>query len=319
MDAVSLLNNLAGSHKTPNIIYHYCTVESFFNIINSQQIYLSTTKYMNDYKESKHLTARLSNIENQKRTIKNYLIRSVRAVIKGFNREAYVTCFSQHQDLLSQWKFYANDGTGIAIGFDSKFLNPLNNFCNNFILNKIKYEVEEQDRLLLEINKHYYDLDNPIKPMPIEDIHKISFDRLTFLRSENVCLADVLNNNLNFRNPTNLITIKYTQCLLILSYLFKSASFFEEDEYRLCYLPDFKFLSPVENLPLKIKIGDFSYRSHNNKIYTYYPLDFMDQKNIIKEVIIGPKCEVDKSILRSLLKKNGFNNINIFKSKASYR
>ncbi|WP_416152053.1 DUF2971 domain-containing protein [Pseudomonas sp. Bout1] len=32
------------------------------------------------------------------------------------------TCFSKAGDVLSQWRAYADDGQGYAIGFDSKLL-----------------------------------------------------------------------------------------------------------------------------------------------------------------------------------------------------
>lgn len=35
-----------------------------------------------------------------------------------YESERYVTCFSKEGDLLSQWRAYANQGKGIAIGFD---------------------------------------------------------------------------------------------------------------------------------------------------------------------------------------------------------
>jgi len=31
---------------------------------------------------------------------------------------AYIACFSEKGDLLSQWRAYADDGEGVAIGFD---------------------------------------------------------------------------------------------------------------------------------------------------------------------------------------------------------
>ena len=37
----------------------------------------------------------------------------------------YVTCFSYQNDLLSQWRGYADDGRGAAIGFDLDVLKEV--------------------------------------------------------------------------------------------------------------------------------------------------------------------------------------------------
>lgn len=39
-----------------------------------------------------------------------------------FEVPLYTICFSGHSDLLSQWRGYAKDGTGVAIGFKTKYL-----------------------------------------------------------------------------------------------------------------------------------------------------------------------------------------------------
>lgn len=42
--------------------------------------------------------------------------------VDGYDEPLYTACFSGNGDLLSQWRGYAGDGTGIAIGFKTKYL-----------------------------------------------------------------------------------------------------------------------------------------------------------------------------------------------------
>lgn len=44
----------------------------------------------------------------------------------------YVTCFSYQNDLLSQWRGYADDGRGAAIGFDLDVLKEVVTFLRRF-------------------------------------------------------------------------------------------------------------------------------------------------------------------------------------------
>ena len=44
---------LIDSKTLPRLIYHYCPTDAFLNIIKGGQIYLSITKYVNDYLKNK--------------------------------------------------------------------------------------------------------------------------------------------------------------------------------------------------------------------------------------------------------------------------
>ena len=59
----------------------------------------------------------------------------------------YVTCFSYQNDLLSQWRGYADDGRGAAIGFDLDVLKEagLNPITPVLICNSDDYSKFETD------------------------------------------------------------------------------------------------------------------------------------------------------------------------------
>ena len=42
-----------------------------------------------------------------------------------YESDTFIACFSEEADLLSQWRGYAQDGTGVFIGFSKKVLSTL--------------------------------------------------------------------------------------------------------------------------------------------------------------------------------------------------
>lgn len=76
--------------------------------------------------------------------------------------------------------------------------------------------------------------------------------------------------------------------------------------------------------------GDFTrsalkFRSTEDDLRVYFELEFVKRKkDIIKEIIIGPKCKVDSLDIKLLLTKNGYmentfsDSVHIRKSKCPY-
>ena len=65
-------------------------------------------------------------------------------------RSVYISCFSKKPDLLSQWRAYAEDGTGVSIGFDLKKLSDATNILLKEVIytNDVVYENKENDVLI---------------------------------------------------------------------------------------------------------------------------------------------------------------------------
>lgn len=113
------------------VVYHYCSVDTFFNIIKNSSIWLSDIAKSNDYQEC----IRCREIVNK--GMEEYLRDDVEAlqawrtwyeegVYSHFSMKTFCVCFSGSKDKLSQWRGYAQDGKGIAIGFDKELLEELN-------------------------------------------------------------------------------------------------------------------------------------------------------------------------------------------------
>lgn len=104
--------------------------------------------------------------------------------------------------MLSQWRGYANDGTGVAIGFNRDYLEGISNLDNKeTILKDVIYDKNEQKMLI----------DKLIKTSEIEKFHEL---------------------NINFEGLASTVFIQYIADYGI---VFKHFSFTEEQEVRLIH------------------------------------------------------------------------------------
>jgi len=135
-----------------DIIYHYCSMEAFYSIMKTKSLWLSDSKYMNDKYEGSWvdivIKEVLINLEPfyQKEFIQNYKANYE----KMKNKRTYLCCFSQASDKLSQWRGYANDGQGIAIGFSKKAFYLTGNFDFELALNDVTYNKDMQKKSIKE-------------------------------------------------------------------------------------------------------------------------------------------------------------------------
>lgn len=62
----------------------------------------------------------------------------------------HIACFSDKEDMLSQWRAYANDGQGVAIGFNMEYFKDIKDKDPNrdFIIDRVIYNSDEQKKLL---------------------------------------------------------------------------------------------------------------------------------------------------------------------------
>ena len=124
------------------IAYHYCDKRTFLSIISNKKIWLSDINTMNDYSEGHWGYERF--IEAANRVLDTAGVEVVDQIDQVFSssglRQLFtLCCFSTNGDSLSQWRSYANDGSGVAIGFDTSLLQLL-----NARLTLVEYDREKQ-------------------------------------------------------------------------------------------------------------------------------------------------------------------------------
>lgn len=115
--------------KNNKIIYHYCSLETFKSIIENKCFWLCDVQKSNDsteliYLQNKMIESIDKVINSPDYTTPQYdkdLLQQIKNVVQNteFNTVPVYSCsFSMDEDLLSQWRGYADDGFGVAIGVD---------------------------------------------------------------------------------------------------------------------------------------------------------------------------------------------------------
>ena len=269
-----------------NIIYHYCNVEAFKAIIQNKTIWLSSVYNLNDYKEIHWIKEKV--LKKLEFFTNKYNFTRFNKFQQLYNNQlpnVYIASFSKGEDLLSQWRAYANDGHGVAIGFNADY------FKENFLIktSEVLYDEFAQEKLIDDIL-------NPI--LTIND--KIDINSKEFLQ-----LCEEMIEKLN-----------------ILSAKSKNELFKEENEVRLIHSPMIIDDEKNQKFILKNNLSEMMFRAVCGNLIPYFELKF--DKNIndippIIEIIKGPKNRFINQEIRIFLSNNGFYNVNLKSSKSSYR
>lgn len=292
-----LLRALWGGLGMDKILFHYCNVEAFFSIIKDSKIWLSDVGKSNDYQEC--ILCR--NLVNEGiESILSENEEDLQAWRQGYSWGKYTshsmgtfcTCFSESRDQLSQWRGYANDGRGIAIGFNKELLLRLNSISEHHTkFGKVIYYNHEKQR---------------------QYINSIIKDNIEKLDYKGIGHA-ALELNINYR-------LKFP--------FIKNAGFVEEKEWRVVVCSE---IDNYHNIPSSddFVFSKIKYRVANEKLIPYLEMDFERiKRELVKEIWIGPKSEVEIEDIVNFLKMCGYYDgveynsdepISIRKSESSYR
>ena len=271
-------------------IYHYCDINSFFNIIKSKKIWLSAANNLNDHQEIYWFINKLKNrLLNEK--INKNLLENFFEAIELSSYVPYICSFSKCGDLLSQWRAYANDGTGVAIGFNydalglaSTIPTPGIFLHNSTGISEVTYDDKIQEALLDSVIKKAIDVIN----------ENTSNDYEKYI--------DIIDN------------INQFACIC------KNPAFSEEQEVRVIYSPA-PLLSSFTSQSSNRCISEIKYRVTGNNLTSYVELKF-PLKNIlhpIDNIILGPKCKVKENDIDGFLRAENYSDFVVNTSSASYR
>lgn len=316
------------SSKIPKTLYHYCSLDTFLNIIRNSSIWLSDVKKSNDSKEMAWFRQQYYEFifkkysETNDEEIKKFceIIFSI-ASKDGFNKcppwlllgsetgqklvdifgglRTYAFCLSELSDSLGQWRGYANDGKGIAIGFSRNYLSKISGYslrCPtfNFFFANVSYR-ENFDSL---------------------------FEMMIARHDKSQTSEFVLNAMLDLTHA---------------SALFKHPSFKEEKEWRITYSMEdywltediltFKNFDAISSKEYKNNFGipKIDYIAKETDIIPHIEIKLNDISKAINSIVIGPKSNITDKDIRHILLRFGIlkthddNSIKIFRSESSYR
>lgn len=290
------------------MIYHYCSLEAFLRIIESKSILLTNLRFMNDTQE--HLWLRgiaVEVIDQMKRESAGFdqeFAECLKAELGNDDEfvDIYCACFSKERDLLSQWRAYAADGGGIAVGFRVDHfhemleqLTQLDDPKHCPALEVVVYERGEQERIVRDILS--------LKRQEAGNVLRLG------------CVASVRAKSPKLRQAgarwiqRDWIWRAAARC--------KNPAFREEGEMRIIYWPD-------ATAKAKRALSGPEYRVGRNTIVPYYSLPILtDTLHPLARIVFGPKCDrrLTEPVARKLLEQTGFDTkrVEFAASSASYQ
>jgi len=285
-------------------LYHYCPSTTFHSLVSSRSIWLSSLLQSNDSMEGKlvaKMIARFASDDHLDRSTTDTLLEAVglvESVIDGLG-----LCLSEDGDLLSQWRGYADDGRGVAIGFSRDYLEWLvaesrsDKSKSGLNLYKVIYEPDAQSEALRSTYSKVRELINEgaFQPMGRRGLLDGRTDKEIELDDQ-------------------VIDAKYRRvsvaCLGFFNKLFllKANAFREEREWRLIsYL-------------VQLTTDSCLYRAQPNRVIPYRAFELLGLDRFpISEVILGPKHVTPLPVVRSFLEFHGFDVAKVRQSDVTYR
>ena len=98
--------------------YHYTNIAGLMGIINSKSLWFTDHAFLNDkYEIEKGLTSLLSHFSADEQ---NSFMEGFK--IHNWHTRYCIVSLSRSHEILSQWRAYADDAKGVAIGFNGQFL-----------------------------------------------------------------------------------------------------------------------------------------------------------------------------------------------------
>ena len=210
-------------------------------------------------------------------------------------------CLSEDGDLLSQWRGFGADATGVSIGFSTDYLNWLSEEKraseSPFFLNRVEYEPSAHEssvaptyrKVKQHIDAGAFKIPSRPGPLGFGDNH-----------TEEEITKTI--ENLNTQAAEELTTL-FPQLFRLKAYAFR-----EEREWRLLsYL-------------LRNGEDDCLHRVVHDRIIPYRKIELVELvRHPVAEVILGPKHGTPTKVVENFLKLNGYGVVKVRRSEASYR
>lgn len=286
-------------------LYHYCNNNSFTAIVESRSIHLSSLSLANDTLEGRLVSQsimRLADHDKLDQLTKEKLRDNLRFLEEFFDGLGF--CLSEEDDLLSQWRGYADGARGIAIGFSKEYLEKLSKnsppTTPGLRLLKVEYD----------LNAH----DTSTEPTYKELIELINKGALRFGVPKGILMRQMKATS-EIEAEQKKEEEAYRQLLYKILGLFpklfelKASAFREEKEWRLVSI-------------LSNGLDDnCKFRGISDRVIPYRQLTLPSMNDIaaINEVVLGPKNLTPLKIITLMLKKSGFGDVSVRRSEASFR
>lgn len=280
-------------------LFHYCTTATFLNIIQNKSIWLSSLLASNDTQEGKWLSVVLRGFADSS-GLSDF---EIEALADRFRWVESITdclgfCLSSEGDMLSQWRGYANDATGVAVGFKRSLLDALSTepgYPTRRRLHQVIYDAGEQRDLLAS---RFPNIKEKIEDGGLFRPTFLGFDRTRYSSWEEADAA--YPKKALFLNSAILLG------LLDILYVTKNPAFAEEKEWR--------FITDVNTT-----YESCEFRVRGNAIIPYMQIEFpIEIPQPIDCIILGPRNPTPPEVVKAFLLKHGLK-CEVLRSEATYR
>lgn len=294
-------------------LFHYCSTQTGFAILQKREFRLSALSSANDTLEGRVLGRVFTQLLRET-ALPPELVDVASVIVDGYpdSTEGFAFCLSEKGDLLSQWRSYGRDGSGIAIGFSSDVLvrdfGQVNFGAKFYELVKVEYGETS--------------LRNSLKS--IADAVGAEFSKFgVFARLRDgmtreralLMLADREREAKVFASENDSASELLARLLQSLAplhfqiYGTKPEHFHEECEWRLLRFRN------------KVAWPDIEYFADEHSIRPYIKSLIADPaREAIKEVILGPKHRTSIEWMRAFLTSVGLSHVRVRRSAIeSYR
>ena len=287
----------------PDVLYHYCPMPAFYSITNSRSIWLSSLLQTNDFLEGKYHTNALRRVAERDGVSPEQLEGLVEALSSIEGMEAGLAlCLSSEPDVLSQWRGYASDASGVSIGFSTAYLLKLGAIklhgdSESFTIRQIEYSQSKLDAYVLDAYKSTKELislgalNRPFG-FPREGAPEVS-------EEEAAAQSDAHKKLWN----------RLASPIMDQIYCFKGHAFSEEKEWRL--------LTKTGS----VLFDGCDFRMNGDRLIPFreYPLVAFEECQPILDIVIGPKNRTSRHVIGAYLRSRGYKDFKLRFSEASYR
>ena len=301
-------------------LYHYTSLEKFYNIINSKTIRLNDIKKMNDSNELVYAKKALNNAIIKEYNKSKFSIsvgdykdtKALKIIINdilnnyfSLQKLFFSLCMTEKDNLLSQWIKYSDNATGINFGITT---NDLLNYIkeNKIKLLKIKYiTIEELEKRFFNEAKLFL---NELREVVKSD----NFKKIVNVITKGDYLGyDIYYNYLN--KMSNIIKNIGNDC-----YRYKSLDFQYEEEWRLVFSQDNDLYNKHKELEKFYSEQKMNFNLKKNELVLYKYFSIKDLYYLFDTINIAPKSKLNYIDIASFMCSKYYYTDNIKNSNITY-
>lgn len=295
----TVTQNLESDSSCPSTIFHYTNCVGLRGILSSGQLWMTDMFALNDpselhygYSEAiERLRSSVGETDNAagryRQEFASQLENKTREKLKKSGH--YFCCsFSRNGDDLGQWRMYADDGKGFALGFDCSTLERSHTKTPGFAAFPVIYDPQ-----FLHANQ------NAVVEKFIPLLQEIDFSK-----HENC------GNDVWLKDHWKELQKAFALPVLRIALHFKHAAYESEQEYRFLVIK-----SPSDTNGIKR-------RARNGELIDYIEYDWRNPAmNALKEIVIGPSAEKERAsrFVQECLTELGMTGVTIRYSEIPYK